>query len=87
VNPLGPAGSYTIAYRIVSADGHPVEGSVSFTLTAAGTGSPNPDTPADQGTSDSIPAWVWILAAAIVLVVVVLLGLRTTLRRSDDPGS
>jgi hypothetical protein len=38
VSPLGPAGSYTVGYRIVSDDGHPVGGSIAFTLTAAGTG-------------------------------------------------
>jgi copper resistance protein C len=28
VAPLGPAGRYEIGYRIISADGHPVTGSV-----------------------------------------------------------
>jgi copper resistance protein C len=36
VLPLGPAGQYKIGYRVVSADGHPVAGEVSFTLTTAG---------------------------------------------------
>jgi copper resistance protein C len=35
---LGPAGAYTAAYRIVSADGHPVTGEIHFTLTAASGG-------------------------------------------------
>jgi copper resistance protein C len=34
VAPLGPAGRYEIGYRVVSEDGHPVTGSVAFTLTA-----------------------------------------------------
>ncbi|HEX4246947.1 MAG TPA: copper resistance CopC family protein [Pseudonocardia sp.] len=38
VQPLGPAGAYTVGYRIVSDDGHPVSGSVRFTLTQAGPG-------------------------------------------------
>ena len=38
VSPLGPAGAYTIGYRVVSDDGHPVQGKVSFTLTAPGPG-------------------------------------------------
>ena len=38
--PLGPAGVYQIGYRVVSADGHPVSGKTSFTLTVAGPGSP-----------------------------------------------
>ncbi len=33
--PLGPAGRYEIGYRVVSDDGHPVTGSVAFTLTTA----------------------------------------------------
>lgn len=40
VAPLGPAGRYQVGYRVVSADGHPVEGSTSFTLTKAGPGTP-----------------------------------------------
>ncbi|MDT7632350.1 MAG: copper resistance protein [Pseudonocardiales bacterium] len=38
VQPLGPAGGYTVGYRIVSDDGHPVSGLVRFTLTQAGPG-------------------------------------------------
>ena len=38
LSPLGPAGPYEIGYRVVSDDGHPVTGKVSFTLTAPGPG-------------------------------------------------
>jgi copper resistance protein C len=38
VRPLGPAGVYTVGYRIVSDDGHPVSGAIRFTLTQAGPG-------------------------------------------------
>ncbi|MEO7127117.1 MAG: copper resistance CopC family protein [Nakamurella sp.] len=34
----GPAGEYRAAYRIVSADGHPVTGQITFTLSAAAAG-------------------------------------------------
>ncbi len=83
VNTLGPAGDYTIAYRVVSADGHAVEGTTRFTLTAAAGGTPNP---AEQGpaASDAIPAWVWILGAALVVVLVVVVGVVTTRRRAAD---
>ncbi|MER7787117.1 copper resistance CopC family protein [Streptomyces sp. NPDC097640] len=37
-----PAGRYTVGYRVVSADGHPVSGSYSFTVAAAGTTAPVP---------------------------------------------
>ena len=35
VNPLPAAGAYTIAYRVVSADGHPVQGEIKFDLADA----------------------------------------------------
>jgi hypothetical protein len=37
---LGPAGRYEIGYRVISADGHPVTGSVSFTTSTPGTAAP-----------------------------------------------
>ena len=49
VAPLGPAGAYKIGYRIISADGHPVSGEVSFTLTKAGTGTPPAQSGSDSG--------------------------------------
>ncbi|MBM7787723.1 copper resistance CopC family protein [Tenggerimyces flavus] len=41
---LEPAGAYTVAWRVVSADGHPISGTFAFTLTAAGTTSAPPTT-------------------------------------------
>ena len=38
MSPLGPAGAYEIGYRVVSDDGHPVQGKVAFTLTTPGPG-------------------------------------------------
>lgn len=66
LRPLGPAGRYTVNYRVTSADGHVVSGSWSFTVSAAGTGTPGPSAaagPADSG----IPVWPF-LVGAIVLV-------------------
>ncbi len=37
-----PAGSYTVAYRVVSEDGHPVSGSMQFTVTVGASPSPTP---------------------------------------------
>ena len=45
VGPLPTAGDYEIGYRIVSSDGHPVSGSIAFTLTTAspaGAAAPGP---------------------------------------------
>ncbi len=53
-----PAGAYTVSWRVTSADGHPIEGTLGFTATAAtvaGTGGapvPAPEpTPSDVATS------------------------------------
>lgn len=40
----GPAGAYSLAYRVVSADGHPVTGEVKFSVTAATSSSPGTST-------------------------------------------
>lgn len=81
----GPAGAYRIVYRIVSADGHPVSGELTYTLAAAAAGtavgSPaaggGAATPADDSASGS-SAWLWIGVgvAAVLLVVAVVLILR-----------
>lgn len=82
VGPLGQAGSYRVGYRIVSDDGHPVTGSIAFTLTQPGSGQ---GVPADQapgaqagaqsssgesssdGTGGGIPAWPWILGGILLV--------------------
>lgn len=40
---LGAAGEYTIGYRVVSADGHPITGSIPFQLTQAAAAPPVAD--------------------------------------------
>ena len=57
VRPLGPAGTYTVNYRVTSADGHVVSGSWSFRLTVAGTGTPGPPAAATSPSNDGIPVW------------------------------
>lgn len=83
---LGPAGEYTIGYRILSADGHPVTGEIPFTLTTAGNGTPaetpsvqqdaQGDTPDSEEPGAVIPTWVWIVSAVLLLGVGVWLALR-----------
>lgn len=43
VSTAAPAGVYSMAYRVVSADGHPVEGQVRFSVVAAVAGSASTD--------------------------------------------
>lgn len=92
VAPLGPAGLYKVGYRIISADGHPVSGEVTFTLTKAGTGTPPGSSaggggvaPAGNTTATSasagaasggVPVWAWVLGAIVLLVAGLFFGLR-----------
>jgi copper resistance protein C len=57
VSPLGPAGAYEIGYRVVSDDGHPVQGKVTFTLTTPGPGAAAPSVaPASAAAPAAAPA-------------------------------
>lgn len=88
----GPAGQYRAVYRIVSADGHPVTGQITFTLTAtaAGPASGTPtagqaavptgssDAPAPAGSSGGLSPWLWvgIGIAAVLVIVAIVVALR-----------
>ncbi|NKQ53379.1 copper resistance protein CopC [Amycolatopsis sp. K13G38] len=82
MRPLGPAGTYTVGYRVLSADGHAVEGEYTFTLTKAGTGTPASANAAtgtaaqSGGSGGGVPVWVWIVGAVVLLG----LGLTVALR-------
>ncbi|WP_085914773.1 MULTISPECIES: copper resistance CopC family protein [Pseudonocardia] len=97
LEPLGVAGTYTIEYRVVSDDGHPVAGTVPFTLTrpgpagAAANSAPAPSavppaTPAPaaaEGADDGAGgAPVW----PWVLLAVVVLGGGVALALRRRPG-
>jgi methionine-rich copper-binding protein CopC len=68
VRRLGPAGAYTVNYRVTSADGHPVSGSWSFRLTVAAAGTPGPSAakPADTD-GGGIPVWPFLIAGALII--------------------
>lgn len=68
VRPLGPAGTYTVNYRVTSADGHPVSGSWSFRLTVAASGTPGPSAarPADTA-GGGIPVWPFLVVGALII--------------------
>jgi copper resistance protein C len=75
----GPAGVYTVSYRVTGSDNHLIVGDISFTLTASfGQNRPAQAVPvADRSTPDTsggLPLWIWIaggvvLAAAFFLIV------------------
>ena len=66
LRPLGPAGTYTVNYRVTSADGHVVSGSWSFRLTVSGTGTPGPGASATR-TGGSIPVWPFVVVATALV--------------------
>lgn len=68
VRPLGPAGTYTVNYRVTSADGHVVSGSWPFHLTVPGTGTPGPAAVSPgTGSGDRIAWWPFAAAAALAV--------------------
>ena len=68
VRPLGPAGTYTVNYRVTSADGHPVSGSWSFRLTVALTGTPGPAAkPASDTSGGGIPVWPFLVVGVLII--------------------
>ncbi|GGF90760.1 copper resistance protein C [Rhodococcoides trifolii] len=79
VGDLGPTGTYTIAYRVTSADGHPVSGTRTFDLTAAGSGTPGPAADADAASDSSaggVPLWPFLVAAVVVFAGGLFFALR-----------
>lgn len=76
---LGPVGDYTVAYRVTSADGHPVSGTRTFSLTKAGNGTPVATTePTDE--SDGVPIWPFVVVAVALFAA----GLAFVLRKPKN---
>lgn len=73
VGELGPAGEYLVNFRVTSADGHPVQGQRSFTLTVAGNGEPGAAASAadrtDPSAGEGFPVWAIVVLAVIGLLV------------------
>jgi len=76
VRPLGPAGTYTVNYRVTSADGHPVSGSWSFSLTTPGSGTPGPAAAAPSDDGGGLPVWPFIVGAAVLVAGGAVLAVR-----------
>src|SRR6202012_2206301 len=85
VRPLGPAGDYTVNYRVTSADGHVVSGSWSFRLTAAGTGTPGPAARTTDDSAGDVPIWPFVLGAVILVGGAALWSIRN--RQGPTPAN
>ena len=81
VRELGPAGAYSVGYRVLSNDGHSVSGKVGFQLTKPGNGTPAPQqqapaSPEADSASAGMPVWPWIAGAVVVVALGLVLALR-----------
>ena len=82
ISPDAPTGAYTVAYRVVSQDGHTVESTFDFQVgdeaspATPVTPSPSPASPAAQASvaeaapDDGHSALVWIVAGVLLLVAI-----------------
>lgn len=93
VSTLSP-GRYTVAYRVVAADGHPVRGGISFTVTASARPSASPPPGAILAPRDTTEAAPqpdepsriapWLIGAGVlILLTVAALTIRTAMRRTS----
>jgi len=99
VPPLA-SGRYTMNYRIVSPDGHPISGKIKFSVEIpgealgpggiVGQSSPNPDAPPAAKTDDGSPVWWWIIVGAVGLLAIIVLviqrRIRTSVPAEDTPA-
>lgn len=96
-----PAGQYTVTWRVVSSDSHPIEGVFQFTANAGGAGGAESSAPesveseaaaveepeTEQSGSAFPTSFVIVLSALLVALVIFMVVLaRRRLRKSDDVG-
>lgn len=91
-----PAGKYTVKWRLVSSDSHPIEGDFTFTATAGGVGGGAVAGPAQTlqqavtpvpeqaQTTGGAPWGIAVLVAGLVVVVVALIVLARRRLRAED---
>lgn len=97
VKAVGPAGEYTLRYKVTFEDSHAASGSVKFNLSApaaapSSLSQPSSQAPASSATpapqaeqttpEDLVPSWVWIVLAVAVVAAGVVVALRF-IRRKD----
>jgi len=82
LSPLTASGAYTVAWRVVADDGHPVTGTFGFTLSLTASPTPTPTATGSAaaaavptGSAGSSSALPWVLGGAAVLLVGAGIGL------------
>ncbi|MEC5192550.1 MULTISPECIES: copper resistance CopC family protein [unclassified Arthrobacter] len=100
LKPGAPAGLYTVGWRVASSDGHPIEGTFTFTATAGAAGSTAAAAVPTMGTAQpgttpapSTPAssaepfpWSLVIFVGTAIGIVVALGLMAKSRLKTDSG-
>jgi methionine-rich copper-binding protein CopC len=85
VSTPGPRGTYTLSYRVVSADGHPASGSSTFTVTSGSrpvtAPRPNPTSTSAPARTDHASPVPMIAVLGVVLVGLAALTLAARARR------
>jgi hypothetical protein len=83
-----PAGLYTVDWRVISADGHPVSGQFTFTTRsqASALGPRQPDTIGTTTSKKSSSSTVIVVVIVIGVVAIVIGGLVFLLRRRRPPN-
>lgn len=66
-------GTWQVSYRVVSADGHPVSGAITFTV---GAESPVSAESAPSATDRSVTLWLVVGAILVVIIVVLVMAWR-----------
>lgn len=99
LKPGAPAGTYTVVWRVVSSDSHPIEGTFTFTANGAGgassatagtgdgaaaTGGPTTGVPAASAAGPSMPVWLIVAAAAIIAIAALAFFVRRALARTPE---
>ncbi len=75
VQPGTPAGTYTVQWRVVSSDGHPIQGKFSFTTTSGAQPGAATPTAADAApeqhgeTSRGLAPWVIPVGVAVLILI------------------
>jgi methionine-rich copper-binding protein CopC len=88
------AGTYQVAWRVTSADGHPVSGTFTFTARAAGRGQPSTATTAATGNGPAAASntggsrgWIWAGVGLVAALTATAIIRRLVRRRPDDAGA
>ncbi|GGC64369.1 copper resistance protein CopC [Hoyosella rhizosphaerae] len=82
----GPAGTYTIAYRVISADSHPVSGTIEFTVSGDNSVEDTPaiteSTDALDNSESSLPVWPFVAGVLVLVGIGIAVVARAATRRN-----